>query len=141
MKKNPTWLHSTVLSIVLYLFSYSCGLSQKIDNPTPSPDSILTKKTQLLVRSTWQVDEVFRSISGMNSHYKSGGENTTGTDYDTIQVTLNTDGSGTYRDEDRDNPPGYMVVRYTSDFRNLLHLVLALRQQQLINWGLFEVTG
>ncbi|HEY5405615.1 MAG TPA: hypothetical protein VIJ92_00945 [Ginsengibacter sp.] len=137
MKKNPT---GYILSFIFFsiVFLASCSKDHNPPpTPTPCPDSLT--KTQLLVRSTWQVDEVFRNISGANSHYKRGGENTTGTNYDTLQVTFNTDGSGTYRDETGTTHQASWSFA-TPDFRNVTFNI-GPPSATTYNWGLFEVTG
>jgi hypothetical protein len=137
MKKNPTGF---ILSFIFFgiLLLSSCNKDHNPPpTPTPCPDSLT--KTQLLVKSTWQVDEVFRNIGGVNSHYKRGGENNTGTDYDTIQVTLNTDGSGIYSDETGTTHQVTWSFA-TSDFRNIT-FTIGQPSATTYNWGLFEVTN
>ncbi len=101
-------------SILMSTLVVAC---KKDKNPDPTPEPVLTKK-QLLVKSKWQVDEVLRNISGSNSHYKRGGVNDTGVNYDLIELTFNTDGTGVYQDEVSVSHP--ITWQFTSsDNRNM----------------------
>ena len=59
------------------------------------PTTSLTK-TQILVKYTWQIDEILRNSSGKNSRYIKGGINTTGINYNLVRITFKENGTGTY---------------------------------------------
>lgn len=54
-------------------------------------------KEDILIRiGEWKLDEVARNTDGTNSHYKRGGENTTGVRYDAVRIKFKKGGSGSY---------------------------------------------
>ncbi len=55
-------------------------------------------KRSILVEKEWEVDEVQRSLNGVNSAYIRGGLNTTGENYSNLKFTFFEDGTGTYTD-------------------------------------------
>ncbi len=125
-----------VLSIIL-VFSTILAGCQKDKNPTPLPQPILSKK-MLLVKPKWQVDEVLRNINGTNSHYKRGGVNDTGVNYDLIELTFNTDGTGTYQDEVGVTHP--ITWQFTTSDNRNLHLNIGPPYATSFDWNLVEIT-
>lgn len=92
MLKNTFTL---ILAICVVCFFFAC---QKED-PNPINPCVQLTNTQILAQKDWQIDEVWRSQGGVNSHYLRGGENTTGTNYGNLRFHFNADGTGTYIDE------------------------------------------
>ncbi len=106
-----------------------CSLCQ-VEPPT---------KTEILVKQPWQVDEVLRNIAGVNTHYLRGSVNTTGTNYDFIKLTFNSDGTGTYTDE---NGTTYtMTWQFTSsDEHNMQAIVNTTPTPTTFIWNLVEIS-
>ncbi len=92
-------LKKNLLSLVtLFVVASAAFVACTKDNgPTATPTPLT--RSQVLVKYNWQVDEVWRNISGVNSHYIRGGINTTGTNYDVMRLTFKADSTGTYVDE------------------------------------------
>ena len=61
-------------------------------------DTGLTK-TKILVKYTWQINEVLRNISGKNTRYLKNGVNNTRTNYNLVRLTFNEDGSASYTND------------------------------------------
>lgn len=79
---------------VTFIFFAAC----KKDNSSTTTVVPLTR-LQLLTNKVWQIDEVERSINGINSSFIKGGVNSTGTAYNNIKIKFNLDFTGTYTDE------------------------------------------
>ncbi|MEO7960271.1 MAG: hypothetical protein ABIR19_01920 [Ginsengibacter sp.] len=110
---------------------------QKEKAPEPTPETQLTK-TETLVKNQWELDEVYRSIQGSNSHYQRNGENNTGVHYDYIHFTFNTDGTGEYIDEvNTHHPVNWTFI--SSDFRNI-NLEIGAPYATSFDWHLVEIT-
>ena len=120
-----------VLFVILIAF-FSC------EKGSDSPPKTELTKAEMLVQKTWQVEEVLRNISGVNSHYIKGGVNTTGTDYAQIRLTFKADGTGTYNDE-------ASIVHTTTweftsaDQRNMILKISAPSGADFI-WNLVEIS-
>lgn len=56
-------------------------------------------RLQILTAKVWQLDELNKNISGINSRYIRNGTNTTGTSYNLTRFKFETDGTGSYIDE------------------------------------------
>lgn len=136
MSKLHLAKHVRVLSFII-IVSTILGACKKEKDPKPDPQPVLTK-TQILVKFKWQVDETYRNINGTNSHYKRGGENTTGINFDVLEITFNTDGTGIYQDEVSVSHP--ITWQFTSsDFRNL-KLNIGPPYATSFDWSLVEIT-
>ena len=90
----------------------------------------------MLVGKSWKVDELLHNVSCQNSHYKRGGENTTGITYDVLRFTFNANGTGTHINQD--GTVYTTAWRFlTSDDRNL---EISLNGGSTFEWNLVEIT-
>lgn len=64
---------TVLVCIILSVLYYPC----KKDNTNPPK----TSKKEILIKKSWQVDEVMSSVSCENRHYIRGGINNTGVNY------------------------------------------------------------
>ncbi len=136
MSKLHLAKHVRVLSFII-IVSTILVACKKDKNPEPDPQPVLTKK-QLLFKSKWQVDETFRDIDGANPHYKRGGENTTGVNFDVLEITFNTDGTGIYKDEVSVSHP--TTWQFTSSDNRNLRLNIGPPYPISFDWSLVEIT-
>ncbi|MEO8765035.1 MAG: hypothetical protein ABI416_12140 [Ginsengibacter sp.] len=128
--KNVTILLTLAFFTIVFL---SCNK----DPHNEPPATTLTKK-ELLVKYKWKTDEVLRNIDGTNSHYRREVINNTGVNYDTLQITFNSDGTGMYQDElGVVHPTTWQFT--ASDFRDLT-LVIGAPGSQTFLWNLVEIT-
>lgn len=127
-KRNPLLL----LAFFVATMSQSC---KKEKDPVEPP--VLTKK-EILVKNTWQVDEIQRSIEGVNSYYIKGGTNTTGVNYNLIRLTFNNDGTGSYIDEVGISHT--TTWKFTSANEYNMELKVGPPSAQTFNWTLVEIT-
>jgi hypothetical protein len=136
MRKKISSRNLTIL--LAFLFTASMLSCNKEPHPDPVEPTPLTKK-QLLVKSKWQTDEVLRSIEGTNSHYRRNVVNNTGVNYDILQITFNSDGTGIYQDEL--GVTHEATWQFTSaDFRDIT-LVVGAPGSQTFHWNLVEITS
>lgn len=78
------------LSVLLLVLINSCKTTAEVTK---------NKMEKKLVQKKWKLDQLHNVINGNYGCYISGGMNTTGVDYDKLQYTFNTDGTGIYVDE------------------------------------------
>lgn len=128
-----------LLVLISGAFILGFSSSTKSENkPTPSsPCSREIKtKTQILIGSTWKVDEVFSNVNGQNLHYIRNGINTTGHDYGAFGLTFNADGTGTYTSEG-----GRVYTTHWSFTSPDEHnMVLELDGGPSYNWSMVEIS-
>jgi len=95
-------------------------------------------KTEILIKYTWEVDEVCRNLYGYNSYYVRGGVNNTGVDYDKMQITFQADGTGTYRDEN--SIVHQAKWRFVSNDHRNMELSVSAPYPATYHWHLVEIT-
>jgi hypothetical protein len=118
--------------IIIFLLPVIFGGCKK-DDITPTT---LTK-TQILVKYTWQVDEVFRNSSGKNTHYIKGGINTTGSNYGVVRLIFKADGTATYTD-DQGNTYSATWRFTTADEKNM-ELAINSSSNVKYTWNMVEI--
>ena len=94
-------------------------------------------KTQILAQKEWIVDEIARSLSGTISQFIRGGMNTTGTNYTLLKFKFNTNGTGTYRDENG-------IVHslnwiFTNPSERNMRLDIGAPFATVFNWNMVEI--
>ena len=87
MKKNKFLFLPVILGCLIIS---GCKKDSAATSTTP-----LTK-IQILVKYSWQPDEVLRNSSCKNSHYVKDDINTTGINYSAVRIIFKEDGTGTY---------------------------------------------
>lgn len=89
------------ISKLLLVFSLAVllGCEKEKDCPAPEPPPQPLSKTEMLIKYTWQVDELMHMVSCQNTSYVRGGSNTTGTNYNVMRFTFNANGTGTHTSE------------------------------------------
>ncbi|HMG81512.1 MAG TPA: hypothetical protein VK559_00625 [Ferruginibacter sp.] len=80
------------ISLISLFVLFSCS------NHLTSASKLLSTKEDILVKNTWEVEEVMSNVHGKNLHYIKGGINTTGEDYTPYRFTFKSDSTGTYID-------------------------------------------
>lgn len=124
----------------LLLFMIGTILLVGCDKDTDNNNNTTTlTKDQILVQKAWQVDEVWRNISGTNSHYVRGGVNTTGVNYGSIRFIFNSDGTGTYIDEVGTSHTVSWVFS-TPDKYNM-QVTIGPPSAQTFTWNMVEITS
>lgn len=94
-------------------------------------------KTQILAQKDWIADEISQNISGTNSHYVRNGINTTGTVYTNVLFHFNTNGTGTYKDE---NAVTHSVNwSFTSSDQTNMQLIIGAPFPTTFNWNMVEL--
>ena len=132
MKKSLNLL--SVCWIVFTVFIVFAACSK--DNTTP-PVQALTR-TQVLTKYTWQVDEVWRNLSGTNTHYVRNGVNTTGTTYNLMRLIFKADSTGTYVDEVGTSHA--TTWKFTSADQHNLQLNIGAPYATTFNWAMVEIS-
>jgi len=85
--------------MVIFLASISgCADHQKVKIPAENKLSQLTAEP-------WIIDEVVRNVAGVNSHYIRGGINTTNIKYQNYRIKFNSDGTGSFTDDQAETFP------------------------------------
>lgn len=94
MKRPLLPLFTVLLTIAIFL---GCTKNQPETPPAPTPTPLT--RMQILTKYTWQVDEIWTTVSGANKHYVRNGVNTTGITYEKTRMTFKADSTGSYTDE------------------------------------------
>lgn len=86
-------MNTKVSMLLLFVFSVTFFSCEKAANK-----SLPMSKTQMLAKNAWMIDETYYFTNGVTTHYKRGGENNTGANYDIVRFTFKVDGTGTNTD-------------------------------------------
>jgi len=103
------------------------------DTVTTLPETRL----QTLTKKTWQIDQVERSISGTNSEFVRGGNNSTGVAYYNIRIKFNADGTGTYTDEN--SMTSSLNWSFNSSDQRTATLTVGQPNPAVFTWDLLEL--
>lgn len=120
---------------ILMLLSVIFGGCKK-DNTLPSTTSLT--KTELLVKYTWQIDEVFRNSVGKNSHYVKSGVNTTGTTYNLVRITFKADGTASYTNDLGQTYPAIWKFTYADEHN--MELAITSSANVVYSWNIVEIS-
>ncbi len=101
--------------------------------------AVLTN-TQILIKHTWEVQEVYQIVGGSDTtHFIRGGENTTGYNQALLRLTFNADGTGTYIGDDGAN---YTLVWQftTTDEKNMRLIVTKAGVSTTYIWSFVHIS-
>ena len=136
---RSTNLNPGIMKKVLALFAMALIILISCEKETHTPQNPFLSKAEILVKGTWQVDEVMHNISCENTHYIRNISNTTGVDYDKLRFTFKADGSGTHVDQfGATHSLSWEFV--SSDKRNI-KLTILDSSPVVYNWNLVEITN
>jgi len=129
-------MKKTLLPLLTVLLTITIFSACTKDNTTP-PVVALTR-SQVLVKYNWQVDEIWRNIAGVNSHYVRNGVNTTGTNYTQMRLMFNADSTGTYIDEGGTSHA--TTWKFTSADQHNMQLNVGAPSATTFTWNLVEIS-
>lgn len=134
-------LKLTAILLTCAMFFFAACEKEKITTVTNTVHDTLTvippTRLQILTLKEWQVDEVQRSIVGVNTFYIRGGANSTGVAYGNIKIRFNADGTGTYTDE-ASVAHSLNWLFTTADQRNAT-LTVGAPNAAVFNWRMIEL--
>ena len=121
-----------IVALLLCFTFFACNKENVETNPSPT-----LSKQQILVKNTWQVDELLVNNSGNNSHYIRGGINTTGINYDAVRITFKSDGTGTYTTDRGQTFPS--TWKFTSTDEQNMELSVIYPTVVTYTWNIVEI--
>lgn len=134
-------LKLTAILTACAVFFFTACEKEKVITVTNTVHDTLTvvppTRLQTLTQKEWQIDEVQRSIAGVNTSYTRGGSNSTGVAYGNIKIRFNADGTGTYTDEAA-VPHTLNWVFTTTDQRNAT-LTVGAPNAAVFSWRMIEL--
>ena len=126
-------LTTGIILIAILLFFCTC---KKDSTPTPTVTPLT--KTQILAKYNWKIDETFYNINGNVTHYKRGGVNTTGANYDIVRFTFKADGTGT--DTDGNGIVHTLTWNFSGSDEGTMQLAISGTPVINATWSLVAIT-
>ncbi|HTB51925.1 MAG TPA: hypothetical protein VK718_04050 [Ferruginibacter sp.] len=120
------------ISLMSLFVLFSCS------NNLTSTSKLLSTKENILVKNTWEVEEVMSNVHGKNLHYIKGGINTTGEDYRPYKFTFKSNGTGTYVDGVGNIYPTRW--KFTSSDGHNMEFIVEMPNPATFTWNMVEIS-